>query len=116
MRRKTPFLAIITAVAAATSAHPQLARAQTKAVTPSPRTGQDDLTPIGPSEWNYDKAAHLLERAGFGGTPEEIQALAKLTPAQAVAPVSPPAKLAASRSRLSSECSLGTIPHGRRRG
>src|SRR5580698_5888139 len=50
-----------------------------------PTQWQNDLTPIGPSDWNYDTAAHLLERAGFGGTPEEIQALAKLTPAQAVA-------------------------------
>jgi hypothetical protein len=46
---------------------------------------QNDLTPINPSDWNYDFAAHLLERAGFGGTPQEIQALAKLTPAQAIA-------------------------------
>jgi hypothetical protein len=53
----------------------------------SPGTGawQNDLTPIASTDWNYDFAAHLLERAGFGGTPEEIQALAKLTPAQAVA-------------------------------
>ena len=46
---------------------------------------QNDLAPIGPADWNYDFAAHLLERAGFGGTPEEIQALAKMTPAQAIA-------------------------------
>ncbi|HSP69888.1 MAG TPA: hypothetical protein VLN48_19330, partial [Bryobacteraceae bacterium] len=46
---------------------------------------QNDLAPIGPADWNYDLAAHLLERAGFGGTPEEIQALAKMTPAQAIA-------------------------------
>ena len=52
-----------------------------------PRTWQDDLTPITPADWNADFAAHLLERAGFGGTPEEIQVLAKLTPAQAVARV-----------------------------
>src|SRR5437870_5401999 len=45
---------------------------------------QNDLTPIAPSDWNYDFAAHLLERAGFGGTPEEIEALARLTPAEAV--------------------------------
>jgi uncharacterized protein (DUF1800 family) len=43
------------------------------------------LTPIGAADWNYDFAAHLLERAGFGGTPEEVEALAKMTPAQAVA-------------------------------
>src|SRR5579871_53725 len=46
---------------------------------------QNDLAPIAPSDWNYDRAQHLLERAGFGGTPEEIQAIAKLTPSQAVA-------------------------------
>jgi len=53
--------------------------------TAGPAAWQNDLTPIGPSDWNYDFAAHLLERAGFGGTPEEIQALAKMTPAQAIA-------------------------------
>jgi hypothetical protein len=53
--------------------------------TAGPAGWQNDLTPIGPSDWNYDFAAHLLERAGFGGTPQEIQALAKLTPAQAIA-------------------------------
>ena len=50
-----------------------------------PAKWQNDLAPIGPADWNYDFAAHLLERAGFGGTPEEIQALAKMTPAQAIA-------------------------------
>ncbi len=50
-----------------------------------PAAWQNDLTPITPADWNYDFAAHLLERAGFGGTPEEIQALAKMTPAQAIA-------------------------------
>src|SRR5437868_2432388 len=45
---------------------------------------QNDLTPIASFDWNYDFAAHLLERAGFGGTPEEVEALARLTPAEAV--------------------------------
>jgi hypothetical protein len=44
----------------------------------------NDLTPISTSDWNYDFAAHLLERAGFGGSPEEIQVLAKLSPTDAV--------------------------------
>ena len=34
--------------------------------------------------WNYDTAAHLLERAGFGGTPRQIEALAALSPTEAV--------------------------------
>jgi len=50
-----------------------------------PSAWQNDLTPISAADWNYDFAEHLLDRAGFGGTPEEIQALAKMTPAQAIA-------------------------------
>jgi uncharacterized protein (DUF1800 family) len=42
------------------------------------------LKPIHSSDWNYDKAAHLLNRAGFGGTPSEIQKLADLGPEKAV--------------------------------
>jgi hypothetical protein len=49
-----------------------------------PASWADDLTPIGPQDWSYQRAAHLLERAGFGGTPEEIQRLAAMTPKQAV--------------------------------
>jgi len=52
------------------------------AAGPSAWTG--DLTPITATDWNYDRAAHLSERAGFGGSPEEIQALAALSPAGAV--------------------------------
>jgi len=44
----------------------------------------DDLSPIGPLDWNYDRAAHLIERAGFGETPEAIARLAAMTPQQAV--------------------------------
>jgi hypothetical protein len=45
---------------------------------------QNDLAPISASDWNYDFAAHLLERAGFGGTPEEIEAIARMAPTEAV--------------------------------
>lgn len=45
---------------------------------------QDDLSPISSNEWHYGTAAHLLERAGFGGTPEQISALAALSPREAV--------------------------------
>lgn len=45
---------------------------------------QDDLAPIAATAWNYDRAAHLLERAGFGGTPEQITVLAAMSPAEAV--------------------------------
>jgi uncharacterized protein (DUF1800 family) len=48
----------------------------------SPASG--DLSPINSADWGPAQAAHLLERAGFGGTPDEIDALAKLGPAAAV--------------------------------
>ena len=44
----------------------------------------NDLSPIAAADWNGDRAAHLLERAGFGGTPEEIRRFAAMTPRQAV--------------------------------
>ena len=49
-----------------------------------PAEWQDDLTAIGPRDWNDGFAAHLLERAGFGGTPDEIKVLAEMTPADAI--------------------------------
>ena len=44
----------------------------------------DDLTPIGAADWSYERARHLLDRAGFGGPPEDIERLAAMSPAQAV--------------------------------
>ncbi|HEY5929498.1 MAG TPA: DUF1800 domain-containing protein [Burkholderiales bacterium] len=46
--------------------------------------GVGDLAPIDAKDWNYAKAAHLLERAGFGGTPEEVARYAAMTPQAAV--------------------------------
>ncbi len=81
MLRRVEFLRATWVVVAAISVCPAPALAQTA----GPAAWQNDLTPITAADWNYDFAAHLLERAGFGGTPEEIQALAKMTPAQAIA-------------------------------
>ena len=55
------------------------------ATAPGPASWADDLTPITKADWNYDRAAHLIERAGFGATPAEIERLAALSPDQAVA-------------------------------
>jgi hypothetical protein len=44
--------------------------------SPGPATWRGDLTPISSADWNYDRAAHLLAHAGFGGTPAEIEKLA----------------------------------------
>jgi uncharacterized protein (DUF1800 family) len=54
------------------------------AAGPASATWVDDLSPINAADWNAERAAHLLERAGFGGTPEEVSRLASLTPQQAV--------------------------------
>src|SRR6266849_2862691 len=81
MLRRVGFSCALLAACAAIAAYPTPAAAQ---IT-GPAAWQNDLTPITAAEWNYDFAAHLLERAGFGGTPAEIDALAKMTPAQAIA-------------------------------
>src|SRR5678810_1245741 len=56
--------------------------AVTSAEAPAPWIG--DLTPIAAPDWTYDRAAHLIERAGFGAPPDEIRRVAKMTPQQAV--------------------------------
>ncbi len=42
------------------------------------------LQPLSSSRWNFDTAAHLLNRAGFGGSPSEIEKLADLDHDKAV--------------------------------
>ena len=46
--------------------------------------GAGDLAPISANQWTPAHAAHLLERAGFGGTPQEIARLAAMSPQAAV--------------------------------
>jgi hypothetical protein len=52
--------------------------------SPGLKAWKDDLEPLPQNEWNYDRAAHLLAHAGFGGTPEEIDTLADLGLTRAV--------------------------------
>lgn len=42
------------------------------------------LEPLSSKEWTNETAAHLLNRAGFGGPPSEIQRLAGLPQDQAI--------------------------------
>ena len=42
------------------------------------------MATLNASDWDRSKAGILLQRAGFGGTPQEIDALAALSPARAV--------------------------------
>ncbi len=44
----------------------------------------NDLGPIAAADWSYERAAHLIERAGFGATPAEIERLAQMSPEEAV--------------------------------
>ena len=39
-----------------------------------------NIDPISPKDWTIQKAAHLLERAGFGGTPEYIEKIYLMGP------------------------------------
>ena len=50
----------------------------------APEAWVEDLAPIGAADWNYARARHLLDRAGFGGTPDEIAGLARMAPEAAV--------------------------------
>ncbi|MEE2983739.1 MAG: DUF1800 domain-containing protein [Pseudomonadota bacterium] len=47
-------------------------------------TWEGDLSPINSADWNPATARHLIDRAGFGGTPGDIEALAAMTPEHAV--------------------------------
>ena len=63
------------------------ANAATGSSTPKPDAPSgwvEDLTPISDADWNYARARHLLDRAGFGGTPDDIERLARMTPEAAV--------------------------------
>ena len=45
---------------------------------------EGDLSPVSAADWSPERARHLLDRAGFGGTPAQIAELAALGPEAAV--------------------------------
>jgi uncharacterized protein (DUF1800 family) len=51
---------------------------------PRPDRGLSSLRPIAREQFGYEQARHLLWRAGFGGTPEQINTLASWGPERAV--------------------------------
>ena len=55
-----------------------------QAASDAPSAWVDDLRPLAAEEWKYDRASHLIERAGFGATPEEVRELAALSQEEAV--------------------------------
>ena len=85
-RRVFSYSVLTAAVAAALFTTGQLtARPQAAAPAgPGPAAWTNDFSPIATADWSYERAEHLMERAGFGATPEEIDRLAAMTPAQAV--------------------------------
>jgi Protein of unknown function (DUF1800) len=56
----------------------------TRTLAAGPEAWAGDLSPIAASDWSQARAAHLIERAGFGAAPDEVARLAALTPQQAV--------------------------------
>ena len=60
-----------------------MTREQTGAIA-APAAWAEDLAPISDADWSYARARHLLDRAGFGGTPDDIAQLARMTPEAAV--------------------------------
>ena len=42
------------------------------------------LSPLPTNQWNFNSAAHLLVRAGFGGQPAKIEKLRAMGPAKAI--------------------------------
>ena len=75
-------LAMAALFVVALSATPQSLRAPASAGDTPEWAG--DLSPIAATDWSRGRAAHLIERAGFGAAPDEIARLAALTPRQAV--------------------------------
>ncbi len=86
VRRTTLVVLALVALAAFVAQFHSLSSTQAKAdnAGAGPAAWENDLAPIQAGDWSYDHAAHLLARAGFGGTPEEIERLAKMSPQDAV--------------------------------
>ena len=84
MRIPNPRLAAAAGVGLALALTAPAASANEPDWSPGPAAWAGDLTPITAADWSYDRAAHLLERAGFGGTPDDVRKLAAMTPEQAV--------------------------------
>ena len=80
MRRTLSFAALLVVALGATARTVPPA----DSITAANEAWVGDLSPIAASDWTYDRAAHLVERAGFGAAPDDVRRLAALTPKQAV--------------------------------
>ena len=85
LRRSLAIAAIVVAaLTAPVRTVPAVTPGQSDPVAAGPAGWAGDLSPIAASDWSYGRAAHLIERAGFGATPEEVARLAALTPQQVI--------------------------------
>ena len=80
----TPTGAVATDASAVAAVAANPAAEPPRPVAVPPDAWLEDLAPIGAADWNYARARHLLDRAGFGGTPDDIARLARMTPETAV--------------------------------
>ena len=80
----TPTGAVATDASAVAAVAANPAAEPPRPVAVPPDAWLEDLAPIGAADWNYARARHLLDRAGFGGTPDDIARLARMTPEAAV--------------------------------
>jgi uncharacterized protein (DUF1800 family) len=73
-------------VSAPVTAQPEQPAPKPAAAKPGPRKriANGAVPAISPEEFGYDEARHLLWRAGFGGTPQQVQTLATWGPERAV--------------------------------
>ncbi len=78
MPRSCPRLAVLAPVAAALIGGGGAPAVTAPPVEPEIHPWVGDLSPLADSDFGYEQAAHLLERAGFGGTPSQIEQLAAL--------------------------------------
>jgi uncharacterized protein (DUF1800 family) len=79
------YLAIfIAATTLGTRTNAVVAAGPTDRAAAGPAGWADDLSPITAADWSADRAAHLIERAGFGATPDEVARLTTMAPRQVV--------------------------------
>ena len=71
-------------VAALTAPAHTVAAGANDPMAAGPADWSDDLSSISAGDWSEARAAHLIERAGFGAAPEEVKRLAAMTPQQVV--------------------------------
>ena len=74
LRRLSLAAFLVAALAVRAHTNPAGAAGVNDPATAGPANWADDLSPIAAGDWSEARAAHLIERAGFGATPGGGQA------------------------------------------